>query len=130
MRKKIATAAVAIGCLAAPVLGMGTANAVGSTGDFRVNVGLSGTSEWVASWTKPAAATGCGLAITGLTLPTSPSTLQSGIGSGKVQTPSTDVQVKCTSGEKSNKVTIYGPRGALNDLRTTFSNDTQGVFGS
>ncbi len=134
MRKKIATAAVAIGCLAAPVLGMGTANAEGSTAPFKVNVGFSGATNWTVSWD----ASGANVATNSCNLEAGPGRLfssrpatQGPIAIGAVSW----VQIDCkknggTDRIKSSKVHIYGPRGAINDLRTKFSNDTQGMFGS
>jgi len=39
------------------------------------------------------------------------------------------IQVVCPSG-KSAKLTLFAPRSPINDLRTQFSNSTQGMFGS
>ncbi|GEE01918.1 hypothetical protein nbrc107696_23640 [Gordonia spumicola] len=42
----------------------------------------------------------------------------------------TSFQITCPDGSHSPKITVYGPRNPINDLRTQFNDRTQGAFGS
>ncbi len=100
-----------------------------------ISVGFSGADKWAVTWDGTPATTckahlrGVELGVEFSTTGPTVTTLRSGTEPETITPGANTLRFVC-DGKSSNTVTIYGPRGALNDLRTTFSNDTQGMFSS
>ncbi len=119
--------ATAVGASVA-VLGAGQATAATPPS---ISVGFSGADKWTVTWDGTPATT-CAAHLRDTEFPANvaaTATLASGTTTSDIAPGPNTIRFVC-DGKSSNTVTIYGPRGALNDLRTTFSNDTQGMFGS
>ncbi len=125
---RIALTAAVVCPLTAIGVGMGPGTAWAATPPT-ISVTLSGTAEWTITWDGTPAAS-CGLWEEGI-----PAPLPAGV-SGSVSVPLSagvhPIHVECPdgSGNTSPTITVYAPRGPENDLRTQFSNTTQGMFGS
>lgn len=107
----------------ATALGSGPA---GAANPPTISVSLSGTDSWTIDW-DATPLTGCRLHLGPLPLDLGmkgPFTV-----SDKTVVSPFRVRVEC-AGANSNAVTVYSPRNATNDMRTSFSNATQGMFGS
>ncbi|CRK54381.1 conserved exported hypothetical protein [Rhodococcus sp. RD6.2] len=117
----VVTPLVAIG------LGMGSTTAAAATPPT-LSITVLGATDWTLTWDGTPAA-GCALDIGGSIGAVPPS---ASIPVGAFPAGAHEVNVECPvgSGNASPTVTLYAPRGAENDMRTQFSNDTQGAFGS
>ncbi|MFD5178075.1 hypothetical protein ACFWM1_19870 [Nocardia sp. NPDC058379] len=98
-----------------------------------ISVTLAGDDSWNISWDGSPAAN-CSLFVNDVVNPDAnpaPAVFTAGV-SPSIAAGSYAVRVECPimSGNKSNTVTFYTPRGPVNDLRTQFSNATQGATGS
>jgi hypothetical protein len=131
MRKRIKSgrlllAATVVAPLVAAGLGMGPVASAATPPTLSVT--LQGTTDWTLSWNGNPAP-GCALNLGGSVGAVPPST---SIPVGAFPAGAHQIYVECpvSSGNKSPTVTLYAPRNSENDLRTQFSNATQGAFGS
>ena len=123
----IALVAAVVTPLVAIGLGMGSNAALADTPPT-LSVTLLGTTDWTLSWNGNPAP-GCALNLGGSVGAVPPST---SIPVGAFPAGAHQIYVECpvSSGNKSPTVTLYAPRNSENDMRTQFSNATQGAFGS
>ena len=132
MRKRIKSgrlllAAIVVAPLVAAGLGMGPVASAATPP--RLSVALSGATDWTFDW-DGTPAVDCVLYFDGFPSPVlaAAGSLTGGFpGAGPHQT---FVECPAFSGETSPTITVYAPRNAENDMRTQFSNATQGAFGS
>lgn len=125
VKRVMAVAVVAPLATAGVVLAGGSASAAVPPS---VSVTLAGTSDWSLTWDGTPAA-GCQANLGGTVFPAGPSG-SALIGSLLPAAPGAYSVVLDCAGSKSAAITVYTPRNAVNDMRTQFSNTTQGMFGS
>ncbi|MFT4088007.1 MAG: hypothetical protein QM658_12845 [Gordonia sp. (in: high G+C Gram-positive bacteria)] len=90
-----------------------------------ISVAPAGATEWTFTWDgEPAAA--CDFVLDGVPMG---SVVAKGNSTGGMYSGAHRVAVSC-GGQKSNSVWVYSPRSPMNDIKTQFSNATQGAFGS
>ncbi|MFI5500791.1 hypothetical protein ACIA5E_17160 [Nocardia asteroides] len=98
-----------------------------------ISVTLEGSDSWNISWDGSPAMT-CTLFVNNVPNPdANPApAVFTALVIPSIPPGSHAVRVECplASGNTSNTVTFYTPRNAVNDIRTQFSNATQGATGS
>lgn len=134
-RRRTVAAATLLAAASAATIG-GAAFAAGTAEAATtptINVVVEGANHWRASWTSAAAK--CDLYVNGQKNWTGAGTANIVISPAaypdkeQLVTGQNKARVIC-GGNWSNTVFFYAQRDPLNDLRTAFSNSTQGAFGS
>lgn len=133
---RVALAAAVITPLVTVGVGMGSGTAPAATPPT-ISVTPSGTDSWTIAWDGTATPQPKCTRFLG---PTKYGPFNEGTGSQTLQPAvvanlgpgahKTFVECPEGSGNKSPTVILYAPRDPINDMRTQFSNDTQGMFNS
>ncbi|GEE00915.1 hypothetical protein nbrc107696_13610 [Gordonia spumicola] len=118
--------AAAVGCIVLTVTSVIAAGPAGAATQPTVSVTFSGSTDFRFAGNS-GSGTSCKATVDG-----NPLVLISGTFSytGPGIAGDHAVRVVCDGGVSSNTVHYYAPRNPLNDIRTQFSNSSQGMFGS